>query len=228
MIKFIIGLFSKSQDNNSLTAQNKKTVGEPFDLNEFNTNCDIKMFALSTCIHCKKSMNYLEECGVQYNLVYVDTLVGDQREAVVAEVKKHNPKVSFPTVVIKDIVVIGFNKQKIDTALKDGDSEQLYNTLQNWQGSKGYHLNDDLKHTMPLMKSLLVNKERFGYMACPCRLANGTIDKDEDIICPCVYRDPDIEEYHACYCGLYVTAKYNEKKVEPSLVPERRPAEKIL
>lgn len=79
---------------------------------------DVKLFALSTCIHCKNAKKYLDECGVKYNCVYVDKLVGDERKVVVDEVKKHNPSVSFPTIVIRDKVIVGFNKEKIDEALR--------------------------------------------------------------------------------------------------------------
>jgi ferredoxin-thioredoxin reductase catalytic subunit len=51
-------------------------------------------------------------------------------------------------------------------------------------------------------------------------------DKDADIICPCVYRDPDIKEFGSCFCGLYVSVDWNEEKIEHPLVPERRPKEK--
>jgi ferredoxin-thioredoxin reductase catalytic subunit len=82
--------------------------------------------------------------------------------------------------------------------------------------------------TMPLMESLITNKERLGYMACPCRLANGELDSDRDIICPCTYREADVEEYGACFCGLYVSKAFNDGTIEKKVVPERRPPEKIL
>jgi ferredoxin-thioredoxin reductase catalytic subunit len=74
----------------------------------------------------------------------------------------------------------------------------------------------------------LENRKRYGYMACPCRLANDDRIKDKDIICPCVYREPDVREYGACFCGLYVSEAWNNDEIEHVCVPERRPAEKIL
>jgi len=109
------------------------------------------------------------------------------------------------------------------------DAKQLYETLKKLQEPKGYHFNADMENmTMPLLESLLVNKERLGYMACPCRLANGDIEADRDIICPCVYREADVKEYGACFCALYVSKEYNEDTIEKQVVPERRPVEKIL
>lgn len=108
------------------------------------------------------------------------------------------------------------------------DAKQLYDSLKKIQEPKGYHFNADMDMTMPLLESLLTNKERFGYMACPCRLANGEYEEDKDIICPCVYREEDVREYGACYCALYVSQEYNDGSIEKKVVPERRPPEKIL
>jgi ferredoxin-thioredoxin reductase catalytic subunit len=85
-----------------------------------------------------------------------------------------------------------------------------------------------MEMTMALMESLLENKKRFGYMACPCRLANGDYENDKDILCPCVYREEDVKEYGACFCGLYVSKEWNEGKIEKQVVPERRPPDKII
>lgn len=77
---------------------------------------DIQFYGLSTCAHCKNARKYLEECGESFECVYVDKLTGSERKAVVDEVKKHNPSVSFPTMVINGTVVVGYNKDKIDKA----------------------------------------------------------------------------------------------------------------
>jgi ferredoxin-thioredoxin reductase catalytic chain len=106
--------------------------------------------------------------------------------------------------------------------------EQLYEMLKKAQEAKGYHFNKDKKKVFDLLEGLLVNKERYGYMCCPCRLASGDREWDKDIICPCVYRVPDVEEYGSCYCNLYVSTEWNEGKVPEQYVPERRPLEKVL
>ncbi len=106
---------------------------------------------------------------------------------------------------------------------------QLYEMLKRIQEPKGYYFNKDMETmTLPLMEGLLANKERYGYMACPCRIASGEYEHDKDIICPCVYREPDVAEYGACYCGLYVSKAWNEEEIPHEYVPERRPAEKIV
>ena len=107
-------------------------------------------------------------------------------------------------------------------------AERLFATLQPLQEAKGYFFNKDMGMTMPLLEQLLVTKDMYGYMACPCRLANGEYENDRDIVCPCVYREPDVAEYGACFCGLYVSKDWNEEKIPRQIVPERRPPEKIL
>ncbi|MDM8526094.1 ferredoxin-thioredoxin reductase catalytic domain-containing protein [Desulfococcaceae bacterium HSG8] len=105
--------------------------------------------------------------------------------------------------------------------------EKLYEMLKKTQEEKGYFFSKDKDRVSELLAALLTNKERYGYMACPCRLASEDRDKDKDIICPCVYRTPDVEEYGSCYCNLYVSEEWNEEKIPHDYVPERRPPEKM-
>jgi ferredoxin-thioredoxin reductase catalytic chain len=105
--------------------------------------------------------------------------------------------------------------------------EQLFEMLKKLQEPMGYFFNSDLEMTFDLLGGLLTNKRRYGYMSCPCRLASGDYEKDRDIICPCVYRKPDVEEFGSCYCRLYVTKEWNEGKIPQVYVPERRPPERM-
>jgi len=107
------------------------------------------------------------------------------------------------------------------------DIEKLYEILRKAQEPKGYYFNKDKERTFELLEALLENKERYGYMACPCRLASGDREWDKDIICPCTYREPDVEEYGSCYCSLYVSQEWNEENIPHDYVPERRPPDKI-
>jgi len=89
-------------------------------------------------------------------------------------------------------------------------AEELYERLKRVNEPKGYFFNKDQQTTMELIEGLLTNKERYGYMCCPCRLASGDRVADRDIICPCDYREPDVAEYGACYCALYVSKGWND------------------
>jgi ferredoxin-thioredoxin reductase catalytic subunit len=105
--------------------------------------------------------------------------------------------------------------------------QELYERMQKVQEPKGFFFNKDKERTLELLEALLLNKERYGYMGCPCRLLSGDREADRDIICPCVYSVPDIEEYGSCYCNLYVSRAWNEGSIAREYVPERRPPEKI-
>jgi len=107
-------------------------------------------------------------------------------------------------------------------------AQDLHEMLKKTQEPKGYFFNRDLAHSMELLEALLINKKRYGHMSCPCRLSSGDRDKDQDIICPCVYRVPDVEEYGSCYCNLYVSQAWNRGEVERVYVPERRPVDKMF
>ena len=106
--------------------------------------------------------------------------------------------------------------------------EKLHEILRKAQEPKGYFFNTDKERVFDLLEALMENKKRYGYMSCPCRLASGDRDKDKDIICPCVYREADVEDYGSCYCNLYVSEVWNEGKIPHDYVPERRPPEKIF
>ena len=108
------------------------------------------------------------------------------------------------------------------------DAAELYEKLRTIQEGKGYFFNADRERTMELLEALMLNRERYGYMACPCRIASGERESDRDITCPCTYREEDVAEYGSCYCNLYVSREWNEGKIEHRLVPERRPPEKVF
>jgi len=105
-------------------------------------------------------------------------------------------------------------------------ADELYQRLNSQSEKSGYYLNPDVDFVKRLIESLLINEERYGYQACPCRLASGSEQEDMDIICPCDYRDPDLSEYGACYCALYVSAEIAEGKKQAEPIPDRRPPER--
>ncbi len=77
----------------------------------------VKMFTLSTCIHCKATKRLLDECKVQYDFTDVDLLEGEEREAILEDVRKFNPECSFPTIIIGDRVIVGYKENEIKEAL---------------------------------------------------------------------------------------------------------------
>lgn len=107
------------------------------------------------------------------------------------------------------------------------DAKQLYESLKKIQEAKGYYFSNEKERVFELIEALLLNKERYGYMVCPCRLASGNREADKDIFCPCVYREPDVAEFGSCYCNLYVSKAWNDGVIPHAYVPERRPPEKM-
>jgi len=109
------------------------------------------------------------------------------------------------------------------SGVDEKEVDRTYLILKKEAESGGYFLNPDVDFTKNLVRGLLKNEQRYGYRACPCRLASGNNEEDLDIICPCIYRDPDVVDFGACYCALYVSETVIQGKKLTAPVPERRP-----
>jgi glutaredoxin-like protein NrdH len=79
--------------------------------------CDVKLYALSTCIHCRNEKEFLKQCGINFDCVDVDKLDGEHRRKILEEIRKINPECAFPTLVVGDKVVVGFKKDEIKETL---------------------------------------------------------------------------------------------------------------
>jgi len=77
----------------------------------------IRLFALSTCIWCKKTRELLSSLGVAFDYIYVDLLKGAERAEAIAEVKKYNSSMSFPTLVIGEKSIVGLKEKEIREAI---------------------------------------------------------------------------------------------------------------
>ncbi len=78
---------------------------------------NVTIYSLSTCSHCKSTKKFLSECSVKYEFVDVDLLEGTERKAILEDVKRFNPKCSFPTIIIGEKVVVGYREEEIKEAL---------------------------------------------------------------------------------------------------------------
>ncbi len=81
------------------------------------TTPDVKLYTLSTCSHCKSTKSFLKQCNVDYDAVDVDLRQGEERKALIEEVKKYNPRCTFPTIIIGENVIVGFKENEIREAL---------------------------------------------------------------------------------------------------------------
>ncbi len=77
----------------------------------------VMLYALSTCPYCRMTKKFLDDNEVEYDVVDVDLLEGDERTAVVDEVKQLSGGTSFPVLVVDDDVIVGFNKAAIKERL---------------------------------------------------------------------------------------------------------------
>jgi len=75
------------------------------------------LYALSTCIWCKRTRELLTALGVSFDYIYVDLLKGEDRTKAIEQVKHYNPSTSFPTLVIGDKSIVGFREKEIREAL---------------------------------------------------------------------------------------------------------------
>jgi ferredoxin-thioredoxin reductase catalytic subunit len=112
---------------------------------------------------------------------------------------------------------LGFSSDKYE------EIRSFYMKIKGDAEASGYFLNPDLSVVFILIDGLLVNLERYGYLGCPCRLSSKDIVADNDIICPCDYRDEDVNQFGTCYCALYVSKEFSDGTKEPNPISERRP-----
>jgi glutaredoxin len=77
----------------------------------------VKMYTLSTCSHCKATKKFLDSCAVQYEFTDVDLLDGEERIAILEDIRQWNPNCTFPTIIIGDTVVVGYREDEIREAL---------------------------------------------------------------------------------------------------------------
>jgi len=77
----------------------------------------VKMYTLSTCSHCKATKRLLDECKIKYEFTDVDLLDTVEKAAILEDVKKFNPRCTFPTIIIGDKVIVGYRENEIKEAL---------------------------------------------------------------------------------------------------------------
>jgi glutaredoxin len=78
----------------------------------------IILYALSTCGWCKKTKEFLNKLGVEYSYIFVDLVDDSERDKIIADVRKHNPRNSYPTIIINNNkCIVGYKEDEIKEAL---------------------------------------------------------------------------------------------------------------
>lgn len=198
------------------------------------------MIALSTCGFCKRALRFLRDNNIAFRYVFFDELDSETKENVKREIsKRFKDKLAFPFLIIDDEEsMVGFNEEvwRDRLGLKTGvasvsvtepeyseeELDQEYEFVHNVASKKDWELNKNDGFLRTLVEGLHKNRARYGYYLCPCRITNGSRQEDKDIVCPCKYARPDIEEYGHCYCALYLSPQFAATGKTPSSIPERR------
>ncbi|OYT46287.1 NrdH-redoxin [Thermoplasmatales archaeon ex4484_6] len=81
---------------------------------------DVKLFALSTCVWCRRTKRLLDSLGIGYRYIFMDLLDRETRDEVEKDVRRYNPRCSFPTLVIDDKrTIVGFQEEEIREAFEN-------------------------------------------------------------------------------------------------------------
>ena len=79
---------------------------------------NILLYALSTCGWCKKTKEFLNSLGVEFSYIFVDLLEEQEKDEIMEDVKKWNPRCSFPTLIINDEkCIVGYKEDQIEEAI---------------------------------------------------------------------------------------------------------------
>lgn len=198
----------------------------------------VKVYTLSTCPYCDRTMDFLRSNGIEFEAVVVDRLAGKEQEGAIAEAYRLSGQRSYPVTDVNETGVTGYDIQRFRRLLaleergepaapvsfKAAVDDKEVEKLRAEADRTGYILNPDNGLVDKLVSGLLKNEARYGYRSCPCRLATGDYNRDCDIICPCAYRDWDLDTYGRCYCGLYVTEDFIKSGARITPIPDSREA----
>jgi len=210
------------------------------------------VYRISTCHWCDKVETFLNKHDVNYKSIVIDLLAGNEQEKAIAESYHLSKQRSFPVTYIDGTCVIGFHESRLRHLLKlpsqkeeheriksdDGeiktslssmerDHHETIEKMREWlmreAKSHGYTINPDKQVIEEILTGLAINEKRYGYKACPCRLATGKYQLDCDIICPCSYCFMDVEKNGRCYCSLFVSDRFvASDPALPEYVPDLR------
>jgi glutaredoxin-like protein NrdH len=78
----------------------------------------VVLYALSTCVWCKMTKQFLKDNGVEFEYVDVDLSTEEDKQKIRHEIQNKGGSLSYPTTIIDEkIVVTGFRKDLLKEAL---------------------------------------------------------------------------------------------------------------
>jgi len=85
------------------------------------------------------------------------------------------------------------------------NKEEVRTAWEKFTDNNDFMLNPDEEHVSMVIDGVLVNEKDCGLKLCPCRLRDGTRQRDLELICPCNFKSQDIWKTEGrCWCGLFI------------------------
>jgi len=85
------------------------------------------------------------------------------------------------------------------------DEKKLIKIWEKFSAKNDFKLNPDKKHVEKIANGVLENEKNYGMKLCPCRLRDGSREKDLELLCPCNFKIQETwKNKNRCWCGLFV------------------------
>jgi len=78
----------------------------------------VMIYTLSTCVWCKMTKQFLKDLDVEYNYVDIDLCREDEKNKIKNSILEKGGELSYPVILIDDILINGFVKKKIKEVLE--------------------------------------------------------------------------------------------------------------
>lgn len=79
---------------------------------------DVKVYALSTCGYCRMTRQFLDDHKVDYDVVEVDLLEGEDQHKAAEEARQISGGSAFPVITAGQDFVVGFDPEQIAQLLE--------------------------------------------------------------------------------------------------------------
>jgi len=78
---------------------------------------NVKLYSLSTCAHCNRVKKFLNDNKVDFEYQDIDLLAAEEKDRILSDIRRFNPLCTLPTLLIGDVVIIGFEEAQTRQAL---------------------------------------------------------------------------------------------------------------
>jgi glutaredoxin len=87
-----------------------------------NSDHDVTIFTLSTCMWCKKCKSYLKDREIKYKYIDIDKITPDEKSEILKYLREnYKPnRIAYPFMVCDDKFVVGYDPNKYEELMKSG------------------------------------------------------------------------------------------------------------